>query len=161
MINPRYMIALGLGLLTCALPLQAAVADWEYTKWGMTPEQVAAASHGLVQVVAAGKRQRIDELKQENGAEGSYTDEPLKLNVNFRFDTEHGGLVMVFYSVMNHEQNDQLKDWLIRKYGPPQTSGGLPVIGLATFQWNLKDEIDLNITTGETAFVMHSPIARK
>lgn len=36
-------------LLTAALSLsQAAKADWQYTKWGMSPDQVVSASAGAV-----------------------------------------------------------------------------------------------------------------
>ncbi len=41
------MKRLGIALAFVCLGASAAKADWEYTKWGMTPEQVAgAAKHG-------------------------------------------------------------------------------------------------------------------
>jgi hypothetical protein len=133
-----------------------ALADWEYTRWGMTPEQVAAASQGAVKVLPQAQRQRIEEAKLESGAEGSFTDGALRLHVAFSFDTDGKGLAVVGYNVVDPAQNDLLKDWLIRKYGQPETKGGLPVTGLTTWDWVKPDEIELNISSGERGFVLQS-----
>ena len=74
------------------LPDTAARADWLYTKWGMTPEQVAAASHSAVHVIPNADRRRITEINLEYGAEGLFTDASLELRVSFGFDTQRGGL---------------------------------------------------------------------
>lgn len=144
------LILLGAG---SAVP---AMADWEYTKWGMTPEQVAAASHGAVTVLPPNLRRRIEEAKMESGAEGTFTDGELRLHVAFGFDTGSAGLVAVGYNVLNPVQNDLLQDWLVRKYGSPQAKGGIPAIGLSTWDWAKPDEIQMNITKGTSAFVLQS-----
>jgi hypothetical protein len=41
------MKRLGIALALICCGASAAKADWEYTKWGMTPEQVASASRNL------------------------------------------------------------------------------------------------------------------
>ena len=156
----RHAMAASLAILICAVPVKGLRADWEYAKWGMTPEQVAAGSRGAVTVIPIAKRKRLDEIKLENAAEGTYTDGPLNLRVSFSFSTERGGLAMVGYGVLDQAQNGLLKDWLIRKYGQPQSSGGLPIIGLETFHWGSPDEIDLSISKGDSAFVMHSPVSK-
>ena len=133
-----------------------AMADWEYTKWGMTPEQVASASKGAVKVLPSNQRKRIEEAKMESGAEGTFTDGELRLHVAFSFDTGGAGLVAIGYNVLDPAQNDLLQDWLIRKYGPPHAKGGIPTIGLSTWDWEKPDEIEMNITKGTSASVIQS-----
>ena len=157
----RHAIAASLGALVCLLPLNAARADWEYAKWGMTPEQVAAASRGAVKVIAPAQRKRLAEIKLENAAEGTYAEGTLTLRVHFSFDTDSGGLAMVGYGVLNAAQNGLLKAWLIKRHGPPQSSGGLPAIGFQTFHWRNPDEIDLNITENESAYVLHAKASKR
>ena len=142
------------------LPDTAARADWLYTKWGMTPEQVAAASHSAVHVIPNADRRRITEINLEYGAEGLFTDASLELRVSFGFDTQRGGLRLIVYGVVNEAQNEHLKAWMIKTYGPPQQRGGLPVIGMETFGWRDPDDIALTVTKDEAAFVMQSPLKK-
>ena len=153
----RHLFAVLLILCTASWPVPAK-ADWEYTKWGMTPEQVASASKGAVKIIPQAQRKRIDEAKMESGAEGTFTDGELRLHVVFSFDTSGAGLVVVGYNVLDAAQNDLLKDWLTRKYGPPQSKGGIPAIGLTTWDWQKPDEIEMNISTGTGAFVLQSKV---
>jgi hypothetical protein len=152
LVHMRYWIAVAL-LLGSA---QSAMADWQYTKWGMTPEQVASASHGAVKVIPKAQRKRVEEAKMENGAEGTFTDGELRLHVAFSFDTDGAGLNAVGYDVMDAAQNDLLKAWLVRTYGAPDNKGGLSMIGLTTWYWSKPDEIEMNISKGTAAFVMQS-----
>lgn len=53
-------VLLALVLTVCAsLPAADALADWQYTRWGMSPRQVVAASRGTATLVP-------DEYKPEN-----------------------------------------------------------------------------------------------
>jgi hypothetical protein len=151
----RHLIG-GLFMLCGAGMAPPAMAEWEYAKWGMTPEQVAAASRGTVKVIPQAQRKRIEEAKMESGAEGTFKDGDLELHVAFSFDTRGTGLVAVGYNVMDAAQNDRLKDWLVRKYGAPRNKGGIPAIGLSTWDWDRPDEIEMNISTGTGAFVLQS-----
>jgi hypothetical protein len=151
----RHQVAALLILLGAASPAPA-MADWEYTKWGMTPEQVASASQGAVKVLPPSQRKRIEEAKMESDAEGTFTDGKLRLHVAFSFDTGGAGLVAVGYNVLDPGQNDLLQEWLVRKYGPPRAKGGIPAIGLSTWDWEKPDEIEMNISTGAAAFVLQS-----
>jgi hypothetical protein len=152
----RAAIALGVAL-SGGLAMRPAHADWEYTKWGMTPEQVARASRGAVQAIPAAQRTRIPEVKLESGAEGTFSDGALRLQVGFSFDIPGGGLAMVQYAVLNAEQSGQLKEWMVRRYGQPQSVSGVPAIGMEILNWTTGDEISLHLMTGDRAFVMHSP----
>jgi hypothetical protein len=140
--------------VSCAV-CAGAHADWEYTKWGMTPEQVAAASKGEVKVLPPDKRRKVEEAHMESGAEGTHAAGPLKVKVGFSFDTQTGGLICVSYGVDRGAENDALKDWMVKQYGPPQKTGGLPVIGLQQASWTKPDDIMLQISSNEPAFVLH------
>lgn len=137
-------------LLLAAAP---ARAHWEYTRWGMTPEQVAQASRGAVRVIPPSARKPLPDTDLTAAAEGSFTDGALRLLVRFGFDSK--GLAIVAYAVTDPRQNEALRAWLIRRHGEPQRTGGLPAIGMETVTWDGEDEIELNITEGEPAFVLH------
>jgi hypothetical protein len=154
-VSMRHLIAVII-ILGCAGRAVPAMADWEYSEWGMTPEQVASASKGAVKIIPQAQRKRIEEAKMESGAEGTFTDGELRLHVAFSFDTGGTGLVAVGYNVLDAAQNDLLKDWLTRKYGPPHNKGGIPAIGLSTWDWEKPDEIEMNISKGTGAFVLQS-----
>ncbi len=151
----RRLVAV-LGVIGIIGPVAKASAHWEYARWGMTPEQVVQASRGTVNLIPASQRRRQPEINVEHAAAGTHADGPLRLDVRFGFDTRRGGLSLVVYSVADAAQNDLLKAWLIRRHGPPHSTSGLPVIGLQTLGWRGEDEIDLHITQGERAFVLHS-----
>jgi hypothetical protein len=142
-------------LALVALSSAAARADWEYTRWGMSPDQVAGASKGAVKVLPPDKRRKVEEANMEGGAEGSYADGPLKLRVGFSFDMRKGGLVCVSYAVQDKAQNPLLKDWLIRRYGEPQNTSELAAIGLQSLSWSEPDDISLEMMRDEAAFVLH------
>src|SRR5260370_10938211 len=89
-------------VIFAALAPQAR-ADWEYTKWGMTPEQVAGASKGAVTVVPAANRYKNEDDHWEIAAQGTHSDGPLRLDVGVTFDTEAGGFKCVLYNASGQE----------------------------------------------------------
>jgi hypothetical protein len=153
-----HLAAAFISVLAASAP---ARADWEYTRWGMTPEQVAAASGGAVKVIPKAERRKVEAMGMENGAEGQFTDGPLRLRVAFGFDIAKDSLRMVTYGVLDPAQNEMFKDWVIRRHGPPQQQSAIPVIGLESFSWTAKDELNLMITKGDQAFVMQSPQVKR
>ncbi len=129
-----------------------AHADWEYTKWGMTPEQVAQASQGKVKVIPKAERAKNDDI--ETAAEGAYVDGPLRMQVAFLFDANK--LVSVMYAVDDAKQNGKLLDWLKLKFGPPQTGGG-PNLGHTTYSWSNVDDVGFVQQEGAPAYVTQEP----
>ncbi|MGE4047070.1 MAG: hypothetical protein AB7F35_19565 [Acetobacteraceae bacterium] len=130
-----------------------ARADWQYTRWGMTPEQVVRASGGKVSVLPKADRRRVEDANLETSATGTFQDGTLSLRVMFSFDTRTGGLACVFHGVMDPRENDAFKALLLRRHGPPQDSSALPAIGQETMNWKLPaDEIDLTVMTDDRAF---------
>jgi hypothetical protein len=143
-------------LLLGAATTAPAKADWEYTKWGMTPEQVASASKGTVRVLPKAERKVIKEAKMESGAEGTYRDGMLELHVMFSFDTDGSGLKVIGYNVTDAAQNDLLKTWLIKKYGEPKNKSELEVAGITSWDWSQPDDIEMMETKGYATFVLQS-----
>lgn len=130
--------------ILAAIPIFAAVvssarADWEYTKWGMTPEQVVSASKGAVTVLPAADRYKNEEDHWEIAAQGSHKDGSLNLSVGFTFDTKAGGLKCVMYNAEG-QAAALLKGTMIRRYGPPQKESSL--FGSQTLEWTTPDHIE-------------------
>ena len=141
----------GVAILMFTSPVQA---DWQYTKWGMTPEQVVAASGGRAALLPAQQRPGIPPL--ETAASGELQDGSLALRTTFLFNTDGGGLACVFYGVTSSNGSDAFKASLVSRYGQPQRVSGLPAIGLQTLSWKTAmDEIDANFSTGEPGYAMH------
>ena len=143
------MIVLSIAALGVLVPFQAR-ADWAYTKWGMTPEEVVKASGGGVQLVPPA--QRREAAGRELGAEGDFTDGAIRLHVGFGFDVKTQGLTCVFYNVMDAAQNAMLKAQLTKRYGRPS---GNDIAGLAMWHWSKPDTIDMQSMTNVAASVQH------
>ncbi len=140
----------GLSALVAASPVHA---DWQYTKWGMTPEQVVAASSGRATLLPARQRPRLPPL--ETAATGEFKDAALTLRTVFSFNTDGKGLACVFYGLTSRDGADVFKALLISRYGQPQRTSGLPAIGQETLGWaTATDEIEASFSPDDPAFAM-------
>ena len=117
----------------------SAQADWEYTKWGMTADQVAKASGGAVTVLPASEQVTSAEMRMTRKAEGTLTDGSLKLQVQFGFDQATGGLKLIAYGPSNPSQNEALHAWLVKRYGPPSDTDKLQ--RTTTLTWSRPDSM--------------------
>jgi hypothetical protein len=142
--------------LLCLAP--RAAANWEYTKWGMTPAQVVSASHGAVHLIRPEHRLGPTGPDIETRAEGVFTDGKLRLYVSFGFAGHGGGLALVSYFVQDAAQNILLRDRLVRAYGPPAPSGDTE-LGSGVWRHPGQDYIDLTISEESPAFVVQHPPA--
>jgi hypothetical protein len=132
----------------------SARADWQYTRWGMTPEQVVAASGGKAELLPEKERPRIPPLT--TAAKGYFEDGALRLRTTFSFNTEGGGLMCVWYGVGNHADDDAFKAMLIKRYGPPQSKSGIAFLGQENLSWKTAtDQIDATFSKDDTAYAMH------
>ena len=117
------MQGLRVAIVAASLCLSSAAhADWQYTKWGMTPVQVASASKGTVNV---GKGKPDQEYEgAEIGATGTFTSGNYSFTVNFHFRDEK--LVDVRLNLVRGERY-ALKNDLLGLYGKPfdESIGGL------------------------------------
>jgi hypothetical protein len=136
-----------LGILLMA---PGARADWQYTHWGMTPEQVAAASKGTVKLVPEKDRPRLPPFV--TAAQGEYQDGPLQLRTVFLFNIATNGLACVNFGVINHVYDDGFKAALTKSYGVPKTAAGPAFLGMTTLSWKTPtDTIDLTLSKDDPA----------
>jgi hypothetical protein len=139
--------------LICAILLIAptARADWQYTHWGMTPEQVVAASKGTAHLLPEKDRPRLPPFV--TAAQGEYSDGPLQLRATFLFNIATNGLACVSYGVSNHVYDDALKAALTKQYGPPKTTAGPAFLGMTTLSWKTPtDQIELTLSKDDPAY---------
>jgi hypothetical protein len=108
-----------------------AMADWQYTKWGMSPDQAIEASGGNLRQTTASERTGEARFNQQPGLTGSYIAGEFKFNAFFYFDNT--GLSMVALDLVDGAQSRALLDSVRARYGSPDEnrSGGT----LLSFRW--------------------------
>lgn len=142
--------------LVCLALSTRAQADWEYTKWGMTPAQVIAASRGAVHLITPEHRLGPTRPDVETCAEGRFVDGRLHLKVSFSFARHGTELVLVNYLVEDAAQNNLLRDRLVHIYGMPAPSGDADM-GSGIWRHAGHDVIDLSISDESPASVVQHP----
>lgn len=143
-------------VLALAMVLPAAArADWQYTKWGMKPEEAVKASNGAMKMLPAKDRRKADITKTEKVAEGAFEDGALRLQVEFLIDTASGGLVCVAYATSDPAQNGLLRQTLIKRYGLPMGASAQPAGPVDLLGWGTPDTIDYQAVPGTPASVIH------
>jgi hypothetical protein len=128
-----------------------ARADWGFTHWGMTPEQVVSASDGTAHMIAPANRQRDDADHWEVAAEGDVHDGGLTLDGGYMFDTRGGGLTCVMYNATGDDVA-KLRDSLVARYGQPRKDSAFGP--LRTLTWQTPDQIELAINQTPLAAVV-------
>lgn len=109
-------LARGIWLLSFLLFPAECYANWQYTQWGMTPSQVAAASAGTVTVGPGTPGQRMQGY--EIGASGVYTSGNYRFVVIFHF--KQNALALVHLDLQGDgDQCLNLKHDLDGVYGKP------------------------------------------
>jgi hypothetical protein len=131
-----------------------AEAHWEFTRWGMTVQQVVAASRGTVRALPPGERRPVPAARMEYRAAGEFRSGGLRLSVAFAFDGRNGGLVCVS-ARGEADQAEALRARLERSFGAPQERGRDPTSGMTTLGWVRPDEIDLQVTPGRPVVLLH------
>ena len=109
----------------------AANADWEYTKWGMIPDQVIEASNG--------QAKKIEPLTREYRLRGKWVrsihkSAELAFDVVFRFDLNSRGLHKVHLKLQDKSHCDSLASMLKTRYG--DSNAKVIMAGWRIFSWN-------------------------
>ena len=76
----------GAALLAASAMAAPAAADWQYTRWGMSPEQVVAASRGAVQMGPPPSGKTYENLTGR--ARGVHTEAGASFDAYFHFDAD-------------------------------------------------------------------------
>jgi hypothetical protein len=103
------------GVIAAVMASGEARADWQYTKWNMTAEEVVAASNG-----AAERNERSGKNWGDTNAllQAPYATEKYQFTAYFHFDKKTDRLSRVVLELTDGSKND-LFDNLIEVYGPP------------------------------------------
>jgi len=100
---------------TCLAVIAApAHAQWQWTKWGMTPTQVIAAGKGQARAAEGDKSSQGDATRD---VAGEYSVGHRTFKVSFWFDA--GGLEKVTLSPIGEHRCLDLRRDLLAKYGEP------------------------------------------
>jgi hypothetical protein len=147
----RFIICVSLAALSCA---SAARADWQYTRWGMTPEQVVAASRGQVKLRPEKDWPRGADIL--TAATGEYEDGSMQFRSTFMFDTATKGLKCVAYGLTAPENDERFKAALVKQYGPVESTSGIAILDMTNLSWvTATDTIEATFSKSDPAYVMH------
>jgi hypothetical protein len=139
----RHVVArLCLWLALAAASGPAAHADWAFTRWGMTPEQVVAASGGTAHLVPPGKRHRDEPDHWEIAAEGTSREGSVPLQTGYMFDTQGRGLICVLANATGDDAA-RLRDALLARYGQPREDSSFGP--MRTLAWTKPDAVELTL----------------
>ncbi len=143
-------LALALGLST------SARADWQWTKWGMSPEELVSASAGKARLATEEETKqkspgpRGGPPRQAMLATATHTAGELQFHVFFLFAPATRRLECVRLRPLNLKLEDTLRDQLITVYGKPTdarrdtiTSG----FWIGHTVWVGEDKIELTTTS--------------
>jgi hypothetical protein len=114
---------LGPALLAASGFAAPAAADWQYTRWGMSPEQVVAASRGAVQLGPPPSGKSYENLTGR--ARGVYTEAGASFDAYFHFDAE-ARLARVALERTGGTECAPLHNRLLAELGRPATSTRQP-----------------------------------
>jgi len=114
-----------------------ALANWQYTHWGMSPDEVVKASNGKASLVPADVVARADKsYGRVKLAESTARLDNIPLNVGFIFSIETRSLVEVglYKSDCSISDTSALESRLGTDYGPPLSRENLILSDRITWQ---------------------------
>jgi hypothetical protein len=140
------------GVVLAVVPT-AALADWQYTRWGMTPQQVIAASNGTVSWRAV-KLPKPNGPREEIG--GSYAAGERIFDVSFTFSDGRLSIVSLKADPCDGSLLADLKS----RYGRPlsEAAGMFPFM-----EWDDKRN-DNRVTLFEifdSCLITYTPLAER
>lgn len=107
--------------LLCVVVASAAKADWQYTKWGMSLDEVIAASKGQMER-CDGACAKLSTDAEFAGATGPYQSGPFDFKAVAYFDKKTGKLSSMLLYLKDVDQAFRLQDELKAKYGRPASN---------------------------------------
>jgi hypothetical protein len=136
-----------------------AWANWQYTRWGMSSDEVFKAAKGRAVAIPESEQPAESTVTTIAKLTSTFSYGRFSFHVFFRFDRETGGLSQVVLSLDSSADCRLLKQSLADEYGKPVREDTLSVT--STAEW--RDEKQANgvyylfMTTPECS-VIYSPI---
>lgn len=141
----KMLLSIFLYLLLIVSP---ATADWQWTKWGMTAQQVIISSKGTAKAVPP------EEISRNSVSDGqivvmipkvrsNYSANGFQFSAYFMFDAKTELLKCVYLDSTDGRKN-ALEAELTRIYGAYDRIRAFPPIGLKVLYWDRSDEISFD-----------------
>jgi len=99
---------------------QNILADWQYTRWGMTAEEIVAASVGNAHLISDSEKEGESAENFDAIALGTYSTGPFEFEVSFRALKGEHTLDTVRLELKDPPKYIRLREALIAKYGTGQ-----------------------------------------
>lgn len=147
----RYIRSLVLGTCFVVWLVLPVSADWEFTKWGMSPEQVVQASKGKAR--PPGPEEDISTvLLTQDWQSGRFL-----FTVSYIFNKHGGGqrLGEVKLQLQNTQLRGQLLDALKEKYGTPRDERRGPI---NLVEWQHSGDSIHYLTDLKDATILYQPL---
>lgn len=129
-----------------------ASADWQYTKWGMSPEEVLVASKGKLKpcTPSACKGKNTDSATPKHY--GEYRSGEFRFTIVTLFNNRTGKLSTVSLQLLDPTQGPSLIGALRTRYGEPANSSRTQIMSL--WIWREKaDQISV-LSIGDSHFTL-------
>jgi hypothetical protein len=139
-----------------------AQADWQYTRWGMRPEEVVAASGGKAEKTTAEEKVAMSsqDAKDEPLLKAPYQSGRYQFIAFFHFDKKSGRLSSVNLELQNTEFGRELLGSLRQKYGKPDSDREDQYLNLVVWRKN-GDQTSYIGIVGKSFSVHYQPLNTK
>lgn len=138
--NAKWLFAV-LGIMMSVFG-QSARADWEYTRWGMTVDQVQSASKGKLRKCSAPVCRAQVTTTSAAQLYGEFNGGHFNFTVFALFELESGRLSSIKLRLWDADQTDALVRFLLTTYGEPERNSNGAII--ETYVWQSStDQITL------------------
>lgn len=148
------MRALLLAALTALIPATAS-ADWQYTEWGMSPDEVIAASNGAVKAKSPREGERV--FGADKKALGFYEAAGYTFESEFFFDAADR-LQIVKLVLLDSSKCGDLKDTVQGLYGQPAERSDISWVWYDHENQNKVRFTAVDLATDLSCFVLYTPI---
>lgn len=127
----KFAKVISIGLILSTSLGSVSLADWQYTFWGMTPDQVIEASGGLAQRPAS-----PDSIEDESTEllRAPYQAAGMEFDARFFFSNDTEKLNLVKLDLRSAEKCPVLFGQLSSRYGQPLTESESAIIALQTWR---------------------------
>ena len=153
-------VFLSLFTATIALPNSSANADWQYSRWGMTPDQMLTASKG--QLKRCDPKACAGQTTDKTAAQlfGPYQSGEFSFKSFAFFDKQTNKLAQVTLQLTTPEKANELIGALRARYGEPSSQNKTTIMTLLVWR-EQKDQIALMILgfgqTTNSASIIYQP----
>lgn len=132
-----------------------AHADWQYTRWGMTKEEVIDASQGAAKAYSGTDQ---DAGAYQVVATAPYTGLGFQFLSLFMFDWKTHGLIGVKLNLLDKTKCDALTGGLVKTYGSPLETGADVVVKTMIWRDYAKKNVIKFRGTASYCQIIYSPI---